>query len=80
MINYLNVFRQRAFVENQLDEPSRKKVAMLVSKLLDMNIYELKYFGLYNQQKLMKTAGISPLKMNLDWPSVKRDGIIFDLM
>ena len=46
---------------------------MLVDKLLDMNIYELRYFALISKERVQKTSGINPLKMNLDWPSVKRD-------
>ncbi len=46
---------------------------MLADKLLDMNLFELRYFSLLCKEKVQKTSGINPLKMNLDWPSVKRD-------
>ena len=47
---------------------------MLADKLLDMNVFELRYFSLAIKEKMLKTSGINPMKMNLDWPSVKRDG------
>jgi large subunit ribosomal protein L7/L12 len=61
------------YLESELGELQRKKVEMLVDKLLDMNIYELRYFALISKERVQKTSGINPLKMNLDWPSVKRD-------
>ena len=47
---------------------------MLASKLLDLNMFELRYFTLITKQRIQKTSGINPLKINLDWPSVKQDG------
>lgn len=47
---------------------------MLVDKMLDMNIYELRYFSMMSKEKVMKTSGINPMKINLDWPSVKQTG------
>ena len=46
---------------------------MLADKLLDMNIYELRYFSMITKERMIKTSGINPMKLNLDWPSVKRD-------
>lgn len=46
---------------------------MLADKLLDMNIFELRYFSMIAKERIQKTSGINPMKMNLDWPSVKRD-------
>lgn len=47
---------------------------MIADKLLDMNIFELKYFSAVTREKLTKTSGTNPMKINLDWPSVKADG------
>lgn len=47
---------------------------MLADKLLDMNVFELRYFSLITKERILKTSGINPMKLNLDWPSVKRDG------
>ena len=43
---------------------------MLADKLLDMNIFELRYFAVISKEKVLKTSGINPMKINLDWPSV----------
>lgn len=67
-------YSQRVYIEGELSELQRKKVEMLADKLLDMNIFELRYFSLVTKDKVQKTSGINPMKLNLDWPSVKRDG------
>ena len=51
----------------------RRKVEMIADKILDMNIFELRYFSIICKERVQKTSGINPMKMNLDWPSVKRD-------
>jgi large subunit ribosomal protein L7/L12 len=45
----------------------KKKVEMLADKLLDMNLFELRYFSVLCKEKIQKTSGINPLKMNLDF-------------
>jgi large subunit ribosomal protein L7/L12 len=60
-------------LESELGDMQKKKVEMLADKLLDMNLFELRYFSVLCKEKIQKTSGINPLKMNLDWPSVKRD-------
>ena len=47
---------------------------MIADKLLDLNIYEMRYFAVLAKEKLQKTSGINRMKLNLDWPSVKKDG------
>jgi hypothetical protein len=69
--------RQRVYLESELSELQRKKVEMLADKLLDMNVFELRYFSIAIKEKMLKTSGINPMKINLDWPSVKRDGMYF---
>ncbi len=61
-------------MEKELSDIQKKKVEMLADKLLDMNIYELQYFNQISSEKIMKTSSISPMKLNVDWPSVKPDG------
>jgi hypothetical protein len=46
---------------------------MLADKILDLNIFELRYFSLYSKERVQKTSGLNPMKINLDWPSVKKD-------
>ena len=58
----------------ELSDLQKKKVEMIADKLLDMNVYELRYFSLIAKEKIQKTSGINPMKLNLDWPSVKADG------
>ena len=44
---------------------------MLADKLLEMNVFELRFLSLYMKEKVVKTSGINPMKINVDWPSVK---------
>jgi hypothetical protein len=62
------------YIENELGDLQKKKVEMLVDKFLDMNIYEIRYFSILMKDKIQKTSGINPMKLNLDWPSIKQDG------
>ena len=41
--------------------------------MLDMNVFELRYFTASVADRLMKTSGINPMKVNMDWPSIKQD-------
>jgi len=47
---------------------------MLADKLMELNLFELRYFSVYSKERVYKTSGINPLKINLDWPSLKQDG------
>ena len=38
-----------------------------------MNIFEIRYFALCIKKGVQKSSGINPLKLNMDWPSVKVD-------
>jgi Lon protease-like protein len=44
---------------------------MLTDKMLDLNIFELRYLALSMKNRVAKTSGINPLKLNMDWPSIK---------
>lgn len=46
---------------------------MLVDKVIDLNIFEIRYFALKMQTSVQKATGLNPMKMNLDWPSIKQD-------
>lgn len=52
----------------------KKKVEMIADKVLDLNIFELKYFNEVAIERTLRTSGTNPFKMNLDWPSLKPDG------
>ena len=47
---------------------------MLVNKMMEMNLFELRYFAIAIKEKIQKSSGINPFKLNMDWPSVKQDG------
>jgi len=44
---------------------------MLVDKVLNLNLFEVRYFSALASEKILKTSGIHPMKINLDWPSLK---------
>ena len=46
---------------------------MLADKLSDLNVFEMRYFNTSMKQRLVQTQGINPLKLNLDWPSIRKD-------
>ena len=46
---------------------------MLADKMLELNIFELRYLVALQKEKLQKATGLNPLKLNLDWPSIKQD-------
>ena len=62
------------FLDGELTEAQKKKVEMICDKILELNVFELRYMTSTVRTKIEKSAGINPLKLNLDWPSVKMDG------
>ena len=70
-------FSQLSELEKELTENQRKRVALLAQALLELNTLELRYFSTALREKVFKTSGINPLKLNLDWPTVKQLGIKF---
>jgi len=56
----------------ELSENQRKRVDLLAQALLELNIFELRYFSTAIRDKVFRTSGINPLKLNLDWPTVKQ--------
>ena len=46
---------------------------MIADKVLDMNMFEVRYLAMSIKNRVQKTSGINPLKLNMDWPSVKMD-------
>jgi len=64
---------QSVYLEQELSELQRKKVDLLCEKMLDLNMFELRYFSLAMKTRIQRTSGINPLKLNMDWPSVKQD-------
>jgi hypothetical protein len=68
------------YIEKELSDLQKKKVEMLVDKVLDMNLNEIRYFSMLQKEKIIKTSGINPMKVNVDWPSVKQDGNILNVL
>tara|TARA_B110000503_G_C6766463_1_gene257619 strand:+ start:256 stop:429 length:174 start_codon:yes stop_codon:yes gene_type:complete len=56
-----------------MSELQRKKVDLLSDKLLDLNVFELRYLAVSMKQRMERTSGINPMKLNMDWPSIKQD-------
>jgi Lon protease-like protein len=54
-----------------MSELQRKKVDLLSDKLLDLNVFELRYLAVSMKQRMERTSGINPMKLNMDWPSIK---------
>ena len=66
---------QALYLDSELSELQKKKVDLITDKLLDLNVFEMRYMALSMKQRIHKTSGINPLKLNMDWPSVKQDGL-----
>lgn len=59
------------YLEKELSELQRAKVDMLADKLIDLNVFEMRYLSASVGQRILRTSGINPLKLNMDWPSIK---------
>ena len=62
------------YIDAELSELQKKKVEMLVDKCVDMNMFEMRYFISQVSIRVQRTSGMNMMKLNLDWPSLKRDG------
>jgi len=65
---------QQQILHSELADSQRLKCEILADKLMDFNIYEMRYFSLALKRKIQAGTGINPLKLNMDWPSIKREG------
>ena len=65
--------QQAVYLESELGDLQKEKVKMLAAKVLDLNLLELRYFHVKLVQQAQKSTGLNPMKLNLDWPSIKRD-------
>ena len=64
---------QMVYIESELSELQKKKVDMIADRLLDLNVFEMRYLAASTKQRIERTSGINPLKLNMDWPSIKQD-------
>ena len=61
------------FLESELGDLQKEKVNLLADKVANLNIFEMRYFQARLTQQVAKATGLSPMKLNLDWPSIKQD-------
>lgn len=61
------------YLEKELSELQKSKVNMITDKILDMNLFEMRYMAAMIKQRMLNTSGINPLKINMDWPSIRQD-------
>ena len=59
------------YLESELGDLQKKKVDMMADRILDLNIFEMRYLHASVAQRIARSSGIDPMKLNLDWPSVK---------
>ena len=64
---------QRTFLASELGDLQKSKVEMLADKVMTLNLYEMRYFAMQVKEKTRQATGLNPMKLNLDWPSIKQD-------
>jgi large subunit ribosomal protein L7/L12 len=62
------------YLKSELSDLQKKKVEMLADKVLDFNMVEHRYFHHTLSERIQRTSGMNMMKLNLDWPSLKKDG------
>jgi large subunit ribosomal protein L7/L12 len=65
--------QQRVALTEEMTQNQRNKVEFIVDKILSLNPFEMRYMAMNMQDRVQKISGLSPMKLNMDWPSVKRD-------
>ena len=45
---------------------------MMSDKMLELNLFEMRYFLSIMKERIIKSTGINPMKLNLDWPALKQ--------
>ena len=64
---------QAAHLSEELNDHQRRKVEFLADKVLELNVFESRYLAVHIRERVKKVTGINPLKLNMDWPSVRMD-------
>ena len=59
------------YLEGELSDTQKKKVEMLADKVLDLNMFEQRYFHASIAMRVQRVSGMNLMKLNLDWPSLK---------
>ena len=53
----------------------KKRVDLITEKVLDLNLFEMRYLTIMMKENLTKNSGFSPFYVNQDWPSKKSDSV-----
>lgn len=64
--------QQLSALNEELTEHQKKRIDLLAQAFLDCNVFELRYLSSIIRDKIWRTTGVNPLKLNLDWPSLKQ--------
>lgn len=65
--------QQMAALKEELTEQQQRKVDFLADKILQLSIMETRFLAAQMKNRIQKSTGINPLKLNMDWPSIKMD-------
>lgn len=60
-------------LKEELSEHQMKRIQFVCDKFITLNAYEIRYVTAVVQRRIEKVSGINPLKLNMDWPSIKKD-------
>lgn len=63
---------QAAELSQVLTPNKKKRAELLAEAIVEMDLFELRYFSTLVRDRVAKTSGINPLKLNVDWPSLKQ--------
>ena len=64
--------QQMKALTEELDDESRRKVEFLIDKVLTLNLFEMRYFNANMKERVQRSTGMNPMKINMDWPSIKQ--------
>mmetsp|Transcript_25125 Transcript_25125/g.24875 ORF Transcript_25125/g.24875 Transcript_25125/m.24875 type:complete len:238 (-) Transcript_25125:30-743(-) len=65
--------RQMEHLKEELSDYQMKRVEFVADKFVVLTAFEQRYLAALIQKRVARVAGINPLKLNMDWPSVKMD-------
>jgi large subunit ribosomal protein L7/L12 len=64
--------KQMEELNKELTEHQKKKVELLVNATLQLNMFELRYYSGIIKERVARSTGMNPMKLNMDWPSIKQ--------
>ena len=63
---------QRVYLEKEMSSLQQAKVNMLADKLIDLSILETRLLHNMIRERVLRTSGLDPFKVNMDWPSIRQ--------